>query len=200
MYLIIDVETSGLPITKGFDKWHSPELHEYYDTARLVQIAWKVLDEQYNEKWSENYIVKRDNFSIKNHQFHGITDEISDEKGISLDSIFEKLFASLLECEYIIAHNIGFDENVILNHTFRINDQHLRKRWMSMKRLCTMKLTQDILKLPKKYSYTGYKYPSLKELYYYYFKDSFDGAHDAMNDVNACAKCFVEYEKQRTVL
>jgi DNA polymerase III epsilon subunit-like protein len=198
MYLIIDTETTGLPQTRGFDKWYSPEKHEYYDSARLVQIAWKMLDENFEEVLSHNFIVKRDGFTIENSQFHGVTNEMTDSQGVPLDTIFETLYTILLECNYIIAHNLAFDEHVILNHTYRIGDDHLRNRWMGMERVCTMKCTHDVLKLPKKNGYSGYKYPSLKELHYYYFNESFDGAHDAMNDVNACARCFVEYWKNKS--
>ena len=149
MYLIIDTETTGLPKTKGFDKWFNPKKHEYYDSARLVQIAWKVLDKNFEEILSENYIVQRDDFSIENSSFHGITNEMTDSIGIPLDTIFEKLYTILLECEYIIAHNMAFDEHILLNHTYRIGDDHLRKRWTDMERICTMKHTKNILKLPK---------------------------------------------------
>lgn len=196
MYLIIDTETTGLPKTMGFDQWYPPVEHDKYDSARLVQVAWKVLDDRFNELYSKNYIVRRDEFSIDNSEFHGITNEISDNKGIHLNTIFEDLYTSLLECEYIVAHNIAFDENVILNHTYRIEDNHLRDRWYKMNRVCTMKITRDVVKLVGKWG--KYKYPSLKELYHYYFNETFEGAHDAMNDVNACGRCFVEYWKNKT--
>lgn len=162
MYLIIDTETTGLPQTRGFDKWYDPKEHEYYDSSRLVQIAWKVLDKNFEELWRENYIVRRDGFSIENSEFHGITNEMTDTQGVPLDTIFETLYTMLLECEYIVAHNLAFDEHVILNHTYRIGDDHLRNLWMNKKRICTMKCTKNILQLPKKNGYPGYKYPSLR--------------------------------------
>jgi DNA polymerase-3 subunit epsilon len=190
MYLIIDTETTGLPEMPGFDQYYPITDHDKYDSSRLVQIAWMVLDKEFNEKWSENYIVKRDNFSIDNSEFHNITNEMSDVHGVPLNVIFEHLYSSLIECETIVAHNLSFDENVILNHTHRINDKLLRDRWLSMERLCTMKMGKDVLKLPRKNGYYGYKYPKLQELYRYYYGDDFEGAHDAMNDVVACADCF----------
>ena len=53
MFLIIDTETTGFPITKGFNKYYDPIDHNKYDSARIVQIAWKVLGDDFEEKWSE---------------------------------------------------------------------------------------------------------------------------------------------------
>ena len=131
-----------------------------------------------------NYIIKRDNFSIGNSDFHGITDAISDNKGVSLNFALEQLYASLLECNYIVAHNLLFDEHIILNHAYRVGDPLLGGRWHSMKKICTMK---DIVRTSK--------YVKLQKLYQYYFDTTFEGAHNAMNDVNACAECFIQYYK-----
>lgn len=51
-----------------------------------------------------------------------------------------------------------------------------------------MKDTVDFCKIPGRG--VGYKYPKLNELYKILFGDHFDGAHDAMVDVEATLRAF----------
>ncbi len=52
----------------------------------------------------------------------------------------------------------------------------------------------DILKIPSRKG-SGYKWPKLEELHNFLFKEGFDGAHDALNDVMATSKCYFEMNK-----
>jgi hypothetical protein len=61
-----------------------------------------------------------------------------------------------------------------------------------------MELSTEILKLPNPRG--GYKWPNLTELHTYLFGKGFDGAHDAMADVKACANCFFELKKRKLIL
>ena len=192
MYLIIDTETTGLPILFGFDKFPPPTDHRRYDTSRMVHIAWKIIDKNYNEVCFKNFIIKRDGFEINNTQFHGITNEISDEKGVDITVALSELEKDLENCTTIIAHNLKFDYNVIVNHCYRYDRFLLTELMESKEKYCTMKQSTNILKLPTRYASNKFKYPSLKELYQYYFKTDFEGAHDAYYDVEACCKCFCE--------
>ena len=49
--------------------------------------------------------------------------------------------------------------------------------------------TTKLCKIPGKY---GYKWPTLSELHMFLFGNGFEGAHDALNDVLACAACYFE--------
>jgi DNA polymerase-3 subunit epsilon len=42
----------------------------------------------------------------------------------------------------------------------------------------------------------GYKWPKLTELHQKLFNCSFDGAHDALADITATARCFWEMRKR----
>ena len=59
-----------------------------------------------------------------------------------------------------------------------------------------MKSMTDIMQLPGPY---GFKYPSLNELHNWLFGCSFEGAHDALDDVKATAKCFFELKRKKLI-
>ena len=58
MKIVIDTETSGLPVAKTFGTFYHPSSSMYYDTARLVQLAYLLVDEK-------NQIVKEVSHYIK---------------------------------------------------------------------------------------------------------------------------------------
>jgi hypothetical protein len=60
--------------------------------------------------------------------------------------------------------------------------------------LCTMKSTVDFCKLEG--NWNRYKYPKLGELHKKLFDEYFMWAHDAMVDVGATLKCFLELNKK----
>ena len=191
MYLIIDTETTGLPKTKSFNEFYDYKMNDKYDSSRIVQIAWKLINKNFETIKTKNYIVKRENFTITNSDFHGISDEISDKEGVNLNFIFHDLFKDILKCTLIIGHNIIFDSTIILNHAFRINDLNFIIKWNIIPKFCTMKKSKNILKIMNNF---GYKYPSLMETYKYFYNKEFKNPHNALSDVEACGKCF-EYLK-----
>ena len=96
----------------------------------------------------------------------------------------------------MIAHNISFDMKGIISSFMKCGApesyiQKIRKK----KQFCTMLKSTSTLKLPKKKGGFGWKWPSLNESYQYYFHEDLSGAHDALVDVEACAKIFFELKR-----
>jgi hypothetical protein len=56
--------------------------------------------------------------------------------------------------------------------------------------------TVDLCKIDGPY---GYKWPKLEELHRFLFKHDFDGAHDALADIQATAKCFWELANRNII-
>ena len=192
MYLILDSETSGLPITEYFNMYNTYTDNTKYNSSRLVQLSWQVLNEQLKQVCFRDYIIKRDNFDIGNSHIHGITNEISDN-GHLLNDVLDILKSDLETCTTLVAHNLLFDYNIILNHCFR-NDRHeIIASLLQKNKYCTGQKSTNLLKIKMKYS--NYKMPKLSELYYYFFKKEIENAHNAAADVDACSKCFVELKK-----
>lgn len=81
-------------------------------------------------------------------------------------------------CKLLVAHNFLFDFKVIsaelLKHSIIINALETKPIYDSM----TSNLDSDS------------KYPTLTELHIKLFGKGFEGAHDALNDVKATARCF----------
>jgi DNA polymerase III epsilon subunit-like protein len=191
MFLIFDIETTGLIKCKKFNAYPNFKNNNEYDNARIVQIAWILLDKKYNTIDKKSYIVKRDGFNIPNPSFHGINNAISDIKGTKFEIIMMDFAEALNRTEMIIAHNILFDYNVLVNHMYRYDLQYLHSVFITKERFCTSQKSASLLKLSMPYYSRYFKYPSLQELYSYYFKKKIIGAHNAEVDVDATTKCFV---------
>jgi DNA polymerase III epsilon subunit-like protein len=193
MYLIFDIETTGLPITKHFNVFYTYTDNSKYDSSRIVQIAWKIIGKcpKYKDITFKNYIIKRDDFNIRNKEFHGISNEISDKDGIPFKEVIKIFMNDLLNCETIVAHNIIFDYNVLLNHLYRYKLFDEIETLKTKKQYCTMLNSINILKIPLRNNSKQFKSTSLKEVYFHYFKKDIENAHNAYYDVEACSQCLL---------
>lgn len=194
---IFDTETSGLPITKGFNNYYCYNDLDKYNSSRLVSICWKVYENE--ELIKSNYhIIKPKGFIIDNNSYackiNGITQEIASSNGISIESMFDKLKVDLEECKLIVAHNINFDKHIILSELFRFKKQDIIDIFLSINLYCTMYNGLNITKIKFKNS-NKLKLPKLIELYRHFFNKEFEDAHNAEADVEACAKCYFEMNK-----
>lgn len=124
--------------------------------------------------------IPREEFFIKS----GITQETVDAVGLP-NKVGIAMFSQLLKVsDRMVAHNIAFDCPITRAAFQRVNAP--LERFDELPKFCTMKTLEPILKLPGKY---GYKFPTLDESYRALVDpEGFDGAHDAMVDVEACAK------------
>ena len=66
----------------------------------------------------------------------------------------------------------------------------------SKRTYCTMQAGTDFCRIPGKY---GYKWPKLQELYIKLFGHDFDGAHNAMSDIEATQECFWELRRRSLI-
>jgi DNA polymerase III epsilon subunit-like protein len=86
----------------------------------------------------------------------------------------------------LVAHNLDYDFGVIGAELVRL------KRpldFMEIPGICTMKTTTAVCRLPRPNA-AGFKWPTLEELHGCLFGRSYEGAHDALSDLEACARCF----------
>ena len=190
--IVFDTETTGLPITKGFNNYYSYKELEKYNSSRLLSICWQVYED--TQLVSNNYfIINTSDFTIDNNskscEINGITQEIALEKGIDIKEVFTKLAADLINIERLVAHNINFDVNIILSELYRNNSLNTIKLLLSKNLYCTMINGKNIAKVTFKNS-TNIKLPKLIELYKHFYNEEFQDAHNAEADVYACAKCY----------
>ena len=180
MYLFFDTETTGLP-----RNWKAP-VTDLNNWPRMVQIGWILYDNEGNKIESNDYIIKPENFTIptESSRVHGITTERAMREGVSLIEVLNQFNELVGRSNYIVAHNISFDEKILGAELLRTN---IKSSFNNKRKLCTMKLATDYCKIPGMY---GYKWPSLSELHIKLFNEDFEEAHNASADISATAKCF----------
>jgi DNA polymerase III epsilon subunit-like protein len=186
MYLFFDTETTGLP-----KNWKAPVT----DTAnwpRLVQLAFLEYDDSGKEISSGNFIIKPEGFSIppEASKVHGITTERALREGAPLLSVLQHFHHRVQQADYLVAHNISFDEKIIGAEFLRNGMTNVLPK---KKKICTMEATTDFCAIKGPH---GYKWPKLSELHYKLFGDFFEEAHNAGADIQATAKCFWELKRR----
>lgn len=185
MYLFFDTETTGKPAN------YKAPASLTGNWPRLVQIAWVLADEDGETVASKTYIVKPEGFSIpaESTRIHGITDELAMASGVSIADVIKRFRKVVGVASSLVAHNMPFDEKIVGAEMIRLG---LEDSVANSHRICTMQASTNWCDIPGPY---GVKWPSLAELHGKLFGCDFDGAHDAMNDTLACAKCFFELKR-----
>ena len=89
------------------------------------------------------------------------------------------------EVEYVLAHNLNFNENALAAEYLRKGISHSLFR---KERFCLMQESTFFCKLPGKGG--GYKWPTLTELHSIIFKKAFSPPNNARADVIAATRCF----------
>jgi DNA polymerase III epsilon subunit-like protein len=200
MALFLDTETTGLPDTHNL-RWGEYPYYkklDKYSNARIVQFSMLISDNKYKFIDVKDYIIKREEFDITNEKFHGITNEISDNLGISFDVVAVEIFyENLKKVSHIIAHNVAFDVGVIKSELYRRNLQYIIDEIDKKTLLCTMKHMKPILKIINQYG--NYKNPSLNEIYKFNFNKDIENAHNSLYDVLNLHKVVENMYKNKTL-
>jgi DNA polymerase III subunit epsilon len=185
--LFFDTETTGL-VDSRMPPGHESQPH-------LVQLAAVLRDDTGIERAAVNLIIKPDGWTIpeKAASIHGITTEIATANGVGLRHALVIFVALARRASVVVAHNLDFDEAVILTASKRLAPDF--DPFGTQQRFCTMKAAVPILKLPHaKEPRPGepdkYKWPSLRECIHFFFGEEMTGAHQALADVRACMRVY----------
>ena len=181
MILIFDTETNGLPECPYYGKFPDYWNLSKYKNSRVVQISYILTDDEYNIIEERDTIIKKDNFTITNSRFHGITESISESEGIPFEQFAEIFYNVLKKCNLIVAHNIDFDINVLRSELYRYNLHYIIETIDTKKFLCTMKGTKELVKATFKNS-SVLKDPNLKELYFFATGEHLENHHNSLYD------------------
>ncbi len=189
MYLFFDTETTGFA---NFGKpAHDPS------QPHLVQLGALLMDEGRAELGEINSLVKPDGWTVPEQasNVHGFTTEQCEREGVPLESVLKPFIELAEQATFLIAHNSDFDELVMgaAFHRAKLSAHVMNKRI-----ICTMKPATNVCKLPGKFR-GRYKWPKLEEAHQFFFGSTFEGAHDAMADVRACAKVFFELVDRKAI-
>jgi len=176
MYIFFDTETNGLP-----KNWKG-SLTDVNNWPRVIQLAFIVTDENFNETFRFCELIKPNNWIIPNEKFwidNGYSTEINLEKGIDMFDALDIFIYYLNKCEYMFAHNMKFDYPILICEMIRYNIKASKK----LNKICTMEGSTSFCNLPRN------KWPKLEELHEILFGEKFDNAHDALADVSATVRC-----------
>ena len=159
--LFIDVETIGLPITRGFNNYYNPSETGYYDSSRIIEIAYVICTYDGNVIKEYSSLITPNNFTIENTAIHGITTKDAIEKGVSIENVLDDLNSDLDLVDRIVAHNIKFDINNILSECYRANKEYIIQNINSKSQICTMVMGKQFMNIVK--------FPKLVDLYSFIF-------------------------------
>lgn len=189
MYLAFDTETTGLPINPG-----SKDFYDVNNWPRVYQIGAILYDEMGFESGRMNATIRPDGWAIPKvddfmksmgvesfHEKLGITTEYLMDVGIPLSEAMREFIDLANQCDERVCHNASFDDPVMICEMFRV--KHFPQAWHKKPIHCTKLLSEPICKIP---GFRGkYKWPTLQEAHKHFFGFEFDGAHDALADVQA---------------
>lgn len=181
--IFFDTETTGLP------KDYKASMADTANWPRMVQLAWIVADVQGNVLKERSAIIYPKGFTIPDEvaKLHGITQARALAEGLDLAAIMKDFDADLVSVPLAVAHNAPFDRAIVGAERVR-----LQMPWgFTTAFKCTMAEGTNMCKLP------GNKWPKLQELHTFLFGVGFEGAHDALHDVRACAKCYWEIQRRK---
>jgi len=189
-YLFFDIETTGLP------QDHNADYKQESNWPDIVQLAWIITDKVGRTIKERDFIIKPNGYTIPkaSTKIHGISHESAVANGRNLNRVLDKFVEDFQSANLVIAHNLNFDKNVLFSKLWK---KGVDGESISPKTLCTMVSTTNILKLPGKYG--TYKWPKLEELHFHLFSETFNNAHNALADVRATAKCFLELKKRKLI-
>ncbi len=191
MILVFDTETSTFPSSS------LPANHP--NQARIVQLAWVLLDESFQERACFNSLIKvPSTVKIAEGAFkaHGITVEDCQKYGCTLNSVMSPFFEHYINAQVVVAHNVKFDKQLIsVEHEIMFGDKFDTEPLnMKASEFCTMEAMTSVCQLPfvgnKRWGNQKYKWPTLQEAHQHAFGQKFEGAHDALADVRATAHIY----------
>lgn len=120
-YLILDLETSGLPITRPgacrYAKYPSPKCNIAYNNSRLLSIAYIGSD-------SENvtYAI-RNNSDLPESCYTTNRNKYPNKAGKFINEILREFADVIAKYEFIVGQNIMFDVHILLNEYYRLNTE-----------------------------------------------------------------------------
>ena len=203
--LVFDTETTGLPKSKII----SPDtLHLW---PHIVQFSYIIYDTDANDivvtmdsiiKVEKNVVISEESIG-----FHGITNEISQTKGIKLNQVLNIFCKYLKTADVLVGHNINFDiqmakvellrfiySNTLPDEKFQKYKNYLYSLANFTNIYCTMQNSIELcnIKMVNRYGEEYNKFPKLVELHQQLFHCVPNNLHNSLNDILITLRCFVK--------
>ena len=203
--LVFDTETTGLPKSKII----SPDTLQLW--PHIVQFSYVIYDTDKNDivvtmdsiiKVEKNVVISEESIG-----FHGITNEISQTKGIKLNQTLNIFCKYLKTADVLVGHNIIFDIQMVKVELLRfiysntLQDEKFRKYKNYLYTLsnftnvyCTMQNSIELcgIKMVNRFGEEYHKFPKLLELHQKLFNSIPNNLHNSFNDILVTLRCFVK--------
>jgi len=202
--LVFDTETTGLPQSRII----SPDTLQLW--PHIVQFSYVIYDTDTNDivVSMDNIIKVEDNVVISEGsiELHGITKEISQNKGCKISKTLNIFLKYLKSANVLVGHNIEFDIKMVKVELLRLiysdmSDEKSRKYKNYLYDLsnfenvfCTMKSSIELcsIKTLDKFGKEYNKYPKLIELHQKLFNTSPNNLHNSFNDILITLRCYIK--------
>ncbi len=183
--LVFDTETTWFINKKETDLTLQPYIIQF------AWIVWELKDGVFTETQRINQFIKpKIAIPYDSSQVHHIYD-IDVKNAPNIEEKIEDFIQVINSCDAIIWHNIEYDEDMLKLELKRLQKEYL---YQPKQIICTMKTTVDFCAI--RWNGERFKYPKLWELYKELFWEYFLWAHDAIVDVEATLKAFLELHKR----
>ena len=188
MYLIVDVETTGLNLNEN------DSLNE---RANVIQFAYAVYNEDKNMVASVNTLIKPEGWVIGEGalRVHGIKQEDCEKLGIPLFNVINMFHNHAKICDFIVAHNLKYDFKLLKFSYERVG--MLDEFPVHLKKVCTMECSKHIVKAKTKAGIL--KFPRLDECVNYFFQRPIKNYHTALTDVLECKNVFFKLNEMNSI-
>lgn len=157
---------------------------------RIVQFAWilwELKDWIFTEEKRINILINpKIPIPFWASQVHHLYDiDVKNEPYI--EEKIDEIMTYINEPDITIWHNIEYDEDMVKIELKRLEKEY---KYKPKQVVCTMKTTVDFCAI--QWNGARFKYPKLWELHKKLFWEYFIWAHDALTDVEATLRCFIE--------
>ncbi len=162
--------------------------------VQFAWILWEIKDGKFVEEKKVNILINpKSPIPYAASQVHHIYD-IDVKNAPFIEDLIEEIISYINDPDIIIWHNIEYDIDMIKLELKRLN---LEYKFNPKQIICTMKTTVDYCAL--EWNWNRFKYPKLWELHKKVFWEYFIWAHDALVDVEATLRCFIELQKNKII-
>lgn len=181
LHLVFDTECNGLPVT------HAARYTELSNWPRITQLAWGVYNDWGEWIMGECAIIRPDGWTVPTTAFfveNNMSTERCEAEGKPFRQVMDRFLNAWGKCDVVVAHNLSFDKPVLMAEMVRYDLKFPKK----LDEYCTKLGSEPVCKIP---GFKGkYKWPTLTEAHEFLLGTGFDGAHDALADVQACARVY----------
>ena len=209
-FLVFDVESTGLLPNSRRGATTTVPITAYPHILQLSFAIYDLSQKSVVRKY-DAYIDVPDEVEVSEFitNLTGITKEMCKTKGKPIVEVLEQFYEAYMFCEGLVAHNMDYDEKMILVELERNRKAVMEKapycfmtfnamyeKVHGIERYCTMRKGTDMCNILVESKMPGRppskKWPKLIELYGKLFVgETVDGLHNSMVDVLTCLRCYL---------